>query len=88
MPPLNKTKINAIIMIADICEAATRSVRPSTREELVELVDKLVRQKMSEKQFDECPITMAELTAVKGAVVNTLMGVHHERISYNFGNKK
>ena len=86
--PKPQTKINAIIMIADICEAATRSVRPSTREELVELVDKLVRQKMSERQFDECPITMAELTAVKGAVVNTLMGVHHERISYNFGNKK
>ena len=86
--PKPQTKINAIIMIADICEAATRSVRPSTREELVELVDQLVRQKMNEKQFDECPITMAELTAVKGAVVNTLMGVHHERISYNFAGKR
>ena len=52
------------------------------------MVDKLVRQKMNEKQFDECPITMAELTAVKGAVVNTLMGVHHERISYNLTGKK
>ena len=86
--PKPQTKINAIIMIADIAEAATRSVRPSTQEELVELVDKLVRQKMGENQFDECPITMAELTKVKEAVVNTLMGVHHERISYNLGAKK
>ena len=86
--PKPQTKINAIIMIADICEAATRSVRPSTREELEQLVDKLVRQKMTERQFDECPITMAELTAVKVAVVNTLMGVHHERISYNLNDNK
>jgi len=85
--PKPQTKINAIIMIADICEAATRSVRPSTREELADLVDKLVRQKMNERQFDECPLTMAEITRVKEAVVNTLMGVHHERISYNLNKK-
>ena len=86
--PKPQTKINAIIMIADICEAATRSVRPSTHEELASLVDNLVRSKMTEKQFDECPLTMAEITAIKAAVVNTLMGVHHERISYNLNNKK
>ena len=86
--PKPQTKINAIIMIADICEAATRSMRPSTQEELATLVDSLVRSKMNEKQFDECPITMAELTAIKAAVVNTLMGVHHERISYNLNQKK
>jgi len=85
--PKPQTKINAIIMIADIAEAATRSVRPSTREELVTLVDKLVQKKMNERQFDECPITIAELTKVKEAVVNTLMGVHHERISYNLEKK-
>ena len=85
--PKPQTKINAIIMVADIAEAATRSVRPSNREELVALVDKLVREKMVEKQFDESPITIAELTKVKEAVVNTLMGVHHERISYNFNKK-
>lgn len=81
--PKPQTKINAILMVADIAEAATRSVRPSNRDELVTLVDNLVRQKMQERQFDECPITMAELTKVKEAVVNTLMGVHHERIAYN-----
>ncbi|MCR4725808.1 MAG: HDIG domain-containing protein [Clostridia bacterium] len=81
--PKPSTKINAIIMIADIAEAATRSVRPSTREELEKLVDNLVRQKMQERQFDDCPITIRELTKVKAAVVTTLMGVHHERIAYN-----
>ena len=86
--PKPQTKITAIIMIADISEAATRSVRPSTHEELTELVDKLVRQKMAEKQFDECPLTMAEITKVKEAVVSTLMGVHHERISYNLDKPK
>ena len=86
--PKPQTKINAIIMVADISEAATRSVRPSTREELVALVDKLVQQKMNDRQFDECPITIAELTKVKEAVVNTLMGVHHERIAYNTLDKK
>ena len=86
--PKPQTKINAIIMIADIAEAATRSVRPSTHEELATLIDNLVRSKMNERQFDECPLTMAEITKIKEAVVNTLMGVHHERISYNLDNKK
>lgn len=86
--PKPQTKINAILMIADIAEAATRSVRPSTHEELATLVDNLVRSKMNERQFDESPITMAEITKVKAAVVATLMGVHHERISYNIDNKK
>ena len=86
--PKPQTKINAIIMIADIAEAATRSVRPSTHEELAALIDNLVRSKMAERQFDECPITMAEITKVKEAVVSTLMGVHHERISYNLNEKK
>ncbi|MBQ7713026.1 MAG: HDIG domain-containing protein [Clostridia bacterium] len=86
--PKPQTKINAIIMIADIAEAATRSVRPSTLEELATLIDNLVRSKMNERQFDESPITMAELTKVKKAVVSTLMGVHHERISYTLDNKR
>ena len=86
--PKPQTKINAIIMIADIAEAATRSVRPSTHEELATLIDNLVRSKMNERQFDEAPITMAELTKVKKAVVSTLMGVHHERISYTLDNKR
>ncbi|MBO4473131.1 MAG: HDIG domain-containing protein, partial [Clostridia bacterium] len=86
--PKPQTKINAIIMIADIAEAATRSVRPSTQEELSTLIDNLVRSKMTERQFDECPLTMAEITKIKEAVVSTLMGVHHERISYNLDNKK
>ena len=75
-------------MIADISEAATRSVRPTDHEALAALVDNLVRQKMNEGQFDECPLTIAEITKVKQAVVNTLMGVHHERISYNLDSKK
>ncbi len=75
-------------MIADIAEAATRSVRPTNREELEKLVDNLVRQKMQESQFDDCPITIRELTKVKAAVVTTLMGVHHERIAYNTQQKK
>ena len=86
--PKPATKINAIIMIADIAEAATRSVRPSNREELEKLVDNLVSQKMQERQFDDCPITIRELTKVKAAVVTTLMGVHHERIAYNTQGKK
>ena len=86
--PKPQTKINAILMIADIAEAATRSVRPSTHEELATLIDNLVRSKMNERQFDESPITLAEITKVKEAVVSTLMGVHHERISYNLDKKK
>lgn len=80
--PKPQTKIAAIIMIADTIEAACRSYMPDTKEEFVERINKLVDEKFSLGQFDECPITIAEIAKVKETIIDVLPSIHHSRVSY------
>ena len=80
--PKPSSKISAIIMIADTVEAATRAYMPPTKEEFVQRINSLVDDKLKLGQFDECPITMEELTVIKNTIVNVLPSIHHSRVSY------
>lgn len=80
--PKPSSKISAIIMIADTVEAATRAYMPPTKEEFIQRINSLVDDKLKLGQFDECPITMEELTVIKNTIVNVLPSIHHSRVSY------
>lgn len=80
--PKPKTKIAAIIMIADSCEAATRTLKDRTRENVKSVVRKIVNDRMALGQFEECEITLKELNIIMHTVVNNLTGVYHSRIEY------
>ena len=80
--PKPQTKIAAIIMIADGCEAATRSLKNRSRENVMKTVRKIVSERMELGQFDECEITIKELNIIIHTVVNNLTGVYHKRIEY------
>ena len=80
--PKPSSKISAIIMIADTVEAATRAYMPPTKEEFVQRINSLVDEKLNLGQFDECPITMEDLTVIKNTIVNVLPSIHHSRVSY------
>lgn len=80
--PKPQTKIAAIVMIADTVEAACRAYMPDTNEEFVERVNKLVDEKLQLGQFDECPITMKDLSVIKTTIIETLPQVQHGRVSY------
>src|SRR5690606_22691636 len=77
--PKPRTKESAIIMIADIFEAASRSLDRVDEEILTELIDRLVRQKAEDGQFDECLLTFEELSTVKRTMVQTLIAGMHTR---------
>ena len=77
-----QTKIAAIIMIADGCEAAVRTLKDRSREKVKEVVKKIVNERMQLGQFDECEITIKELNIIIHTVINTLSGVYHSRIQY------
>ena len=77
-----KTKIAAILMIADGCEAAVRSISARNRENVKNVVRGIVNDRMRLGQFDECEITIKELNIIISAVVNNLSGIHHQRIEY------
>jgi len=80
--PKPQTKETAIVMLADSCEAAVRAERPDSLEGIEELVRKVIGGKMSDRQLDECDLTLRDLDQVRGAFVKILQGVFHPRVKY------
>ncbi len=80
--PIPQSKESAIIMIADSVEAASRSLEDVSEETLSEMVKKIIADKASDRQFDECPLTFAELTKIKRSMIKTLRIAHHLRVKY------
>jgi putative nucleotidyltransferase with HDIG domain len=80
--PKPQSKIATIIMIADSCEAATRTLQDRSRENVKSVVRKIVNDRMALGQFEECEITLKELNIIIHTVVNSLTGVYHSRIEY------
>lgn len=81
--PKPQTKVAALIMIADTIEAAMRAYMPDTREEYEQRINSLIDEKISLRQFDECPITMGDIDIIKKTIIEVLPSIHHSRIDYN-----
>lgn len=82
MGPKPHSKIAAIVMIADACEAATRSLTDRSPKKVEQAVSAIIQERMELDQFSECEITMNELHIIKDTLISTLTGVYHHRIKY------
>ena len=80
--PKPRSKESAIIMIADSLEAASRSLERIDRDTVTELIDRLIREKAEDGQFDECLLTFEELGIVKKNMVKILLAAAHSRVKY------
>ncbi len=80
--PKPQSKENAILCLADSCEAATRSLVDPTPARIEGMVKKIVSRALSEGHLDESDITLREISLVSSAFVRILMGIHHNRIQY------
>lgn len=80
--PIPQTKIAAIVMIADAAEAAARASGDRSPENVEKLCRSIIEERMDLKQFDECDITIRELSTIKMTLVEALSGVHHHRVEY------
>ena len=80
--PIPESKIAALIMIADSSEAATRTLPDRSPEKVEAFVRSLIEERLDMGQFDNCNITMRELTIVKSTIVSQLTGVYHSRVAY------
>ena len=83
-----QTVENAILMLADSCEAASRSLKKITKHGIEDLVNVIVRSKMNDGQFDECPITVKQLSKIKQSFVFTMLNMMHTRVQYNDDKKQ
>ena len=81
--PKPHTKIAAIIMLVDGCEAAVRAISTSrTHEEVEKVIRSIFEDRINRDQFSECEITMLDLEIIKKTIQDNLSGVYHERINY------
>ncbi|HUR60477.1 MAG TPA: HDIG domain-containing protein [Opitutaceae bacterium] len=80
--PRPQFKESAIISLADGVEASTRSLRQIGPEELHELVNRVVDERIAEGQLDEAPLTLEEISRIKNSFQFTLLNMLHSRVAY------
>ena len=87
--PTPFSKETAILMMADSIEAASRSLKNYSDDEIDKLVEKIVGIQMEEDQFINAPITFKEITEAKEVFKSKLKNIYHARIEYpNIKKKK
>lgn len=72
----------AILMMADSIEAASRSLPEYTDESLTNLVNRIVDAQLAAGAFDNCPITLKDISEAKETFVHSLKVIYHTRIAY------
>lgn len=82
------TKEQAILMMCDAVEAASRSLQEYTEESISNLVNKIIDSQLNEGCFKECPLTFRDIADAKVVLTESLKTVYHTRISYPELNKK
>jgi membrane-associated HD superfamily phosphohydrolase len=80
--PKPLTKESAIISLADGVEATSRSLREVGADQLHELIDRIVDERISDGQLDEAPLTLEEITRIKNSFQFTLLNMLHSRVAY------
>ena len=76
------TREQAILMMADAVEAASRSLTEYTEENIANLVGRIIDSQVSEGYFRECPITFRDIALAKIVLIDRLKSIYHTRISY------
>ncbi|MCE5197243.1 MAG: HDIG domain-containing protein [Negativicutes bacterium] len=80
--PIPVSKEAAILMLADCCEAAVRSIPDATPEKITEMVRKLVKVRISSGQLNDCALSLHEIDQVENVLISRLISIYHKRIQY------
>jgi len=80
--PLPHTKETGILLLADCVEASARAMSDPSYTKLENLVNKMVDERLTEGQLNNCPLTFQDLRIIKETFRTILVGVYHQRIKY------
>jgi putative nucleotidyltransferase with HDIG domain len=80
--PKPQFKEAAIMMIADSCEAAARSLAEPTPENVRYIVTRIIDAILTDDQLDECDLTLRELRQIRESMIKSLVAIYHSRIDY------
>ena len=79
-PPASKE--SAVVMLADVCEAACKSLEKPTAQRLEKFIQELINSKIESGQLDNSALTFGELTKIRDTFVRILAAYYHGRIKY------
>jgi hypothetical protein len=80
-----RTAESAIVMLSDSLEAACRAnfqTEEPTPEAIEKVVDRIIDEKLNDGQLSESPLTLSEMTQIRSAFLDSLVGHYHQRIAY------
>ena len=80
--PRPQTKEAAVVMLADACESASRSLVDPTPSRIEGLVHEISSKKLYDGQFDECSLTLKELRKIEDSLIKTINAMFHARVKY------
>ncbi len=80
--PRPRFKESAIIFFADAVEAASRSLKKVTPQNVEELIDSIFNERIADNQLDEAPLTLEEIHKIKASFCFTLLNMLHSRVEY------
>ncbi len=80
--PKPNTKETAIVMLADGCESAVRSIDNPDPAKVENIIKNIFKGRISDGQLDDAPITFQDISKMREEFLNILLGQHHKRIKY------
>ncbi len=80
--PLPRTKEAAVVMIIDGIEAASRSLKDKTLENIKDVVNSMIDQKIRDGQLEESELTFRDIKLIKETLLKKLINIYHVRIEY------
>jgi len=80
--PKPQSREAALIMLADGVEASVRSLSSRDEPAIRAMVERIIEERLSDGQFDECDLTLRDLERIREAFVAQLRGMYHQRVAY------
>jgi putative nucleotidyltransferase with HDIG domain len=85
--PKPRTKEVACVMVCDAAESTARTMTDPSAVKIEQMVRAIADRRLADGQFDECELTMAELTTIVATVSRSLASIYHQRVVYPEGPK-
>jgi cyclic-di-AMP phosphodiesterase PgpH len=80
--PKPNSKETSIVMLADSCESAVRSIDDPNSENMENVIDNIFKDRIESGQLNDAPVTFSDISKIKEAFISILIGQHHKRIKY------
>lgn len=80
--PKPNSKETAILMIADAVESAVRAMKGATSEEIENIINNIITERLDDDQLEDSPLTLKDIKIIASTFSRVLRGMQHDRIKY------